>query len=105
MHDLSSEVRIYSLPVQHRGYNRSMTATKSAPTPVSAYREQLDQLVSTQRELEVAQAHLSALADQRATQVAALRLGGVPLWVIAHHLGISSSAVGHLTRRVREATR
>ena len=82
-----------------------MTATKSAPTKVVAFREQLDALTATQRELEVAQARVNSLADQRASQAAALRRAGVPLWVIAHQLGVSSSAVGHLLRRVSEATR
>ncbi|ORA54178.1 hypothetical protein [Mycobacteroides franklinii] len=81
-----------------------MTATKM-PTRVSAFREQLDQLVTTQRELGSAQTLVSALADQRAAQVAALRAAGVPQWVIAQRLGITTGAVGHLSRRVREATR
>ncbi|WP_100462563.1 hypothetical protein [Mycobacteroides abscessus] len=81
-----------------------MTAT-TAPTKMSAFHERLDQLVATQRELEIAQALVSSLADQRAAQVAALRAAGVPQWVIAQHLGITTGAVGHLTRRMKEATR
>lgn len=81
-----------------------MTAT-TAPTKVEAFHEQLTALVDTQRELEIAQALVSSLADQRAAQVAALRAAGVPQWVIAQKLGITTGAVGHLTRRMREATR
>ncbi|MBV6362528.1 hypothetical protein HZD78_21490 [Mycobacteroides chelonae] len=77
-----------------------MTATK-----VETFHEQLTTLAETQRELEIAQALVSSLADTRASQVAALRAAGVPQWVLAQKLGITTGAVGHLTRRVREATR
>lgn len=77
-----------------------MTATK-----VETFHDSLEELVTTQRELEIAQTRVSALADQRASQVAALRAAGVPQWVIAQRLGITTGAVGHLTRRMREATR
>ena len=77
-----------------------MTATK-----VETFHEQLTTLAETQRELEIAQALVSSLADTRASQVAALRAAGVPQWVLAQRLGITTGAVGHLTRRVREATR
>lgn len=77
-----------------------MTATK-----VEAFHEQLTTLAETQRELEIAQALVSSLADTRASQVAALRAAGVPQWVLAQKLGITTGAVGHLTRRMREATR
>lgn len=81
-----------------------MTAT-TATTKVATFHEQLDALAETQAELEIAQALVSDLADQRAAQVAALRAAGVPQWVIAQRLGITTGAVGHLTRRMREATR
>lgn len=69
------------------------------------FRDQLEALSATQRELDAVRLAVSVLADQRAAQVSALRLAGVPQWVIANELGITTGAVGHLTRRVRESIR
>lgn len=82
-----------------------MTATELEPTKVDDFRDQLEALSATQRELDAVRLAVSVLADQRAAQVSALRLAGVPQWVIANELGITTGAVGHLTRRVRESIR